>query len=94
VKDTLLSLARASIANAVDVPYKYDLEKTLKDNPWLEKEGAAFITLTSKNDQLRGCIGSTVAHRKLYEDVILNAKSAALNDPRFLALSKEEYEKI
>jgi len=94
VKNTLLSLARASIANAVDVPYNYDLEKTLKDNPWLENEGAAFITLTTNNDQLRGCIGSTVAHRKLYEDVILNAKSAALNDPRFLALNKEEYKKI
>jgi len=93
-KATLLSLARASIANAVDVPYTYDLEKTLKDNPWLEDEGAAFITLTTKNDQLRGCIGSTVAHRKLYEDVILNAKSASLNDPRFIALSKEEYDKI
>jgi len=94
VKETLLSLARASIANAVDVPYTYDLEKTLQENPWLENEGAAFITLTTQNDQLRGCIGSTVAHRKLYEDVILNAKSAALNDPRFITLSKEEYEKI
>ncbi len=93
-KETLLSLARASIANAVDVSYTYDLEKTLKENPWLESEGAAFITLTTNDDRLRGCIGSTVAHRKLYEDVILNAKSAALNDPRFLALTKEEYDKI
>ncbi|WP_309496278.1 AmmeMemoRadiSam system protein B [Sulfurovum sp.] len=94
VKETLLSLARASIANAVDVSYSYDLEKILKENPWLEDEGAAFITLTTKDDSLRGCIGSIVAHRKLYEDVILNAKSAALNDPRFLALTKEEYDKI
>jgi len=94
VKDTLLSLARASIANAVGLPYEYDLEKSLKENKWLEDEGAAFITLTTKTDMLRGCIGSTVAHRKLYEDVILNAKSAALNDPRFIALSKEEYEDI
>ncbi len=93
-KDTLLSLARASLANAVDLPYTYNLEKTLKENPWLEEEGAAFITLTTKDDQLRGCIGSTIAHRKLYEDVILNAKSAALNDPRFIALKKEEYDKI
>lgn len=93
-KDTLLSLARASLANAVDLPYTYNLEETLKENPWLEEEGAAFITLTTKDDQLRGCIGSTIAHRKLYEDVILNAKSAALNDPRFIALKKEEYDKI
>ena len=70
------------------------MEKSLKENKWLEDEGAAFITLTTKDDQLRGCIGSTVAHRKLYEDVILNAKSAALNDPRFIALKKEEYDKI
>ncbi|CAA6825289.1 MAG: COG1355, Predicted dioxygenase [uncultured Sulfurovum sp.] len=93
-KETLLTLARASIANAVDVPYSYNLQNVLQENPWLEEKGAAFITLTKGEDSLRGCIGSTVAHKKLYEDVILNAKSAAMNDPRFLALSQKEYDEI
>jgi len=90
----LLELARASIAKAVGVPYKYDEEITLKENPWLQEKGAAFVTLTTKGDQLRGCIGSLVAHRKLYNDVIENAKNAAIHDPRFVALSEEEFNDI
>lgn len=93
-KETLLSLARASIANAVDIPYAYNLEESLKENPWLEEEGAVFITINTSDGRLRGCIGSLVAHRKLYKDIILNAKSAALDDPRFSALTKEEYADI
>jgi len=50
--------------------------------------------LTTKGEQLRGCIGSLVAHRKLYDDVKENAKNAAIHDPRFVALNKEEFEDI
>jgi len=87
----LLELARASIAKAVGVPYKYNTKITLKENPWLQEKGAAFVTLTTKGEQLRGCIGSLVAHRKLYDDVIENAKNAAIHDPRFVALNEEEF---
>jgi len=90
----LLELARASIAKAVGAPYKYDEKKTLESNPWLQEKGAAFVTLTTKGEQLRGCIGSLVAHRKLYDDVIENAKNAAIHDPRFVALSEEEFDAI
>ena len=90
----LLDLARASIAKAVGIPYSYDEKETLEENPWLQEKGAAFVTLTTKGEQLRGCIGSLVAHRKLYDDVIENAQSAAIHDPRFVALTEDEFKDI
>ncbi|MEA1956381.1 MAG: AmmeMemoRadiSam system protein A [Campylobacterota bacterium] len=94
MKEILLSLARASIADVVGVGYELDLDTLLETNLWLQEEGASFVTITIDNGQLRGCIGSIVAHRKLYEDIIYNAKSAAINDPRFNKLTKDEFNRI
>lgn len=51
-----------------------------------------FVTLT-KNGQLRGCIGSLIPDKKLYENVIENAVNAANKDPRFVPVTREEMEK-
>jgi len=93
-KKIFLTLAHASIAEAVGLSYTLDLEALLQEEPWLEEEGASFVTLTTSTDSLRGCIGSIIAHQKLYEDIIRNAKSAALYDPRFPSLMLEEFENI
>lgn len=94
-KEVLLRLARAAIAEAVEIPYTLDLDEMIQENPWLKEEGACFVTLTiGEHELLRGCIGSIVAHRPLYEDLIHNAKSAALNDPRFPSLTQDEFEQI
>ena len=93
MKNVILRLARAAIGEAVGISQDVSLEKMLETNPWLEEEGAVFVTITIDGN-LRGCIGSLVAHRKLYEDIIYNARSAALNDPRFQQLSKEEFKLI
>ena len=93
-KNTLLTLARASIAEAVGLPYTLDLEAVLEENPWLKEQGASFVTLTTSGERLRGCIGSIIAHQKLYEDIIHNARSAALDDPRFPSLTEEEFDAI
>jgi AmmeMemoRadiSam system protein A len=93
-KNTLLTLARASIAEAVGLPYTLDLEAVLEENPWLKEQGASFVTLTTSGERLRGCIGSIIAHQKLYEDIIHNARSAAMDDPRFPSLTEEEFDAI
>ena len=93
MKNVILRLARAAIGEAVGISQDVSLEKMLETNPWLEDEGAVFVTITIDGN-LRGCIGSLVAHRKLYEDIIYNARSAALNDPRFQQLNKEEFKLI
>lgn len=47
------------------------------------QKGAVFVTLKTKEGALRGCIGSLVAHRSLYEDIVENSLSSAFHDPRF-----------
>lgn len=93
--EILISLAKAAILVALNQPDNFDLELTLKTFPKLQKDGAAFITLTTKpNDRLRGCMGSLQAYRPLYKDIIINAQAAALRDPRFNPLTVEELDQI
>ncbi|MDR1851593.1 MAG: AmmeMemoRadiSam system protein A [Propionibacteriaceae bacterium] len=79
----LISLARASIAG------KFHPTDELPDADFLRQPGASFVTLT-KHGQLRGCIGSLEAWRKLGDDVRSNARSAAFSDPRFYPVSEDE----
>lgn len=61
----------------------------LPDPAFLDEPGATFVTLR-RGGELRGCIGSLEADRPLREDVATNARAAALRDPRFAPLTKEE----
>ena len=91
--DILLQIAHTSIKSKFDDTAKIDKEELLLKYPFLEEPGACFITL-NLNNELRGCIGSLEVYGMLIDDVIENAYNAAFNDPRFLELSQEEYEKI
>ena len=94
-REVLLKLARAAIAEEFGSDHGVDKEALRRENPWLNEKGAAFVTLNKKGDgALRGCIGSIIAHRTLYDDIIENAKSAAFHDPRFVALSPQEFNDI
>jgi hypothetical protein len=93
-KEILLQLARFAISEVIGKPENLNVDTLIKDNPWLEEERASFVTITIDGDKLRGCIGSLIAHRKLYLDVIHNAKSAAMHDPRFPPLTLKEFEQI
>ncbi len=95
MEEIYLLLARVAIAQAVGLEYDIDLEEILENYPKLKEKGATFVTITiGKDNTLRGCIGSLEAYRPLYEDIILNARAAALHDPRFVPLSKKEYDDI
>jgi AmmeMemoRadiSam system protein A len=61
--------------------------------PTLQANGASFVTLT-KNDNLRGCIGTLEAYQPLALDVQEHAVAAALQDPRFPKVSPEEVDQI
>jgi len=87
-KRVILALAKEAIKSAV-TNNTINKEAWLKKYPWLAQKGAVFVTL-NKNNNLRGCIGSIVAHQSLIDDIINNAKSAALNDPRFTPLRANE----
>src|SRR5688572_18359735 len=81
---TLLSIARETIETSL-----FTKSTTRESAPWLAQAGATFVTLT-KNDELRGCIGSLEPARRPREDVAQNAHGAALRDPRFPAMSAAE----
>lgn len=95
MNDIVIALAKAAILVALNQPEDFKLEQALKTYPALEENGAVFVTINiMPNEQLRGCIGSLQAYRPLYKDIIANAQSAALNDPRFKPLSTEELKNI
>ena len=54
-----------------------------------DEYGACFVTL-EKEDRLRGCIGSIIAHQPLVNDLVNNAKNAAFKDFRFKPVSQDE----
>ncbi len=91
-KETLFTIARYSIESWFSnkkIPKIEDdnLSKKLK-----ERYGA-FVTLKI-DGALRGCIGKFVSDDPLFEAVSLSAISSAFNDPRFPAITKEEYPKL
>ena len=61
--------------------------------PRLLEEGASFVTLTM-DGQSRGCVGALEPYQSLAEDVREHAVAAALEDPRFPAVSERELKQI
>ncbi|NOX16044.1 MAG: AmmeMemoRadiSam system protein A [Epsilonproteobacteria bacterium] len=85
----LLQIAKASILTKFDSKYAIDRVDILQSHPFLGEKRATFVTL-NYNHQLRGCIGSIIAHKTLLVDIMANALSAAFGDPRFPPLDKTE----
>ena len=92
-KKILIDIAKAAILEELTGKKIIDREQLLQQYPELGRDGAVFVTL-NENHQLRGCIGSIIAHQPLIDDLIHNAKSAAFSDPRFRPLSKDEFDKL
>lgn len=83
---TLLAIAQDAIAHELGLAQAPRTDGAA----WLSLAGATFVTLV-KDGQLRGCIGSLAASRALGADVAANAVAAALRDPRFPPLTKQEW---
>lgn len=87
--DFVIDFCKKSILSGLQLG-EYDLNKY---DCVFEEAGACFVTI-ELDGILRGCIGSTIAHRPLIEDLRINAHAAAFSDPRFPALTINEYDKI
>jgi len=85
---TLLKLARSEIASKLGHDVSFPAQAG-----WLAEPGASFVTLT-RQGELRGCIGTLEAHRPLGLDVRENAVAAAFRDPRFMPLTRVEFDEI
>lgn len=66
--------------------------------PKLLRPGAAFVTITTFYEyevrELRGCIGHVFAVKPLVRSVIEVAVEAAVSDPRFPPMKRDELEKV
>lgn len=90
-RDELLRVAREAIeAHFKDSP---PFEPVINSDRLKEKRGA-FVTLHDKKHCLRGCIGTFMSDRPLYNTIKEMAVQAAFHDPRFFPLEKEELKDI
>jgi AmmeMemoRadiSam system protein A len=89
----LVKLAKNTVEEYVkngDI-YFPDLEEYKE---YLNVRKGVFVTL-HKGKELRGCIGTYLPTRKnIIEEIIMNAISAATEDPRFPPVSKNELDEI
>jgi len=89
----LLQIARDAIHEKYTGQSLINTSEIIKQYPDLSEPGAVFITIT-KDNQLRGCIGSIERYRTLLDDIKENSKSAAFKDPRFNPLEPDELDEI
>lgn len=87
----LLAIARESLRAAVVDKKTYEPPKPASEE--LRAERGVFVTLT-EGGELRGCIGYPLPVKPLYLAVRDNAVNAALNDPRFMPVTKNELDAI
>lgn len=90
IDSVLLRIAKAAILSKFDNSLVINHELLYKEYPNLHLNAASFVTLRYEKD-LRGCIGSLLAHTNLLDDIIHNAQSAAFHDPRFQSLKEAEF---
>lgn len=84
----LVAIARRSLEETLKNGRMYEVDLAALPER-LRAKGASFVTLT-QHGNLRGCIGSAIAHQPLALDVRDNAVKAALADPRFPPMTAEE----
>ena len=89
-RSRLMDIAESSVRSAV-TGSEYTLPDDLPDELALPR--GAFVTL-KKNGQLRGCIGSIRPVDPLAVCVSQVARSAAVEDPRFVPVSETELEDL
>jgi AmmeMemoRadiSam system protein A len=91
-RQLLLQTAKEAIRQGLDNGRVLPLNSEDYPEPCQEHR-ATFVTLT-KNQQLRGCIGSLEAERALIVDIAKNACAAANKDPRFPPVQVSEFEQL
>jgi len=88
----LLKIAREALEKSTQAKILPEI-KLENLPPSLQVNGASFVTLT-KNNNLRGCIGTLEAYQPLAMDVQEHTVAAALQDPRFPGVRSEEVNQI
>lgn len=92
-EDDYVRLARKSLESYVLSQKVIESEAELPSEMHHNKAGT-FVSI-KKNGQLRGCIGTTAPTRdSIAEEIIHNAISAGIHDPRFLPITSQELSEL
>lgn len=91
-RNRLLTIAREAIAAVLD-GRKLDVQPEQFDEA-LRRPAGAFVSLHTRDGNLRGCIGSIRPVAPLCEAVSASAINAAFRDPRFYAVRKDELDDL
>lgn len=87
--DSVPALARKAVESFVGLGIQIDPPNDLP--ALLQARAACFVSLKTRDGQLRGCIGTIEPVKdSLAEEIIANAINAATRDPRFSPVSNEE----
>jgi len=89
-QSVLLNIARESIQEVLQAQQSINRHELLESYPILGEVVATEVTLYL-NGKSRGTSRSQMPEHSLLEDIILNAKRAAFQDPDFLPISTSEY---
>jgi AmmeMemoRadiSam system protein A len=87
-QDRILQIAHSSILLFFE-NQKYSIPTEWQNDSVLFEKRGTFVTL-SKNNSLRGCIGSILPGKPMWLDISENAVHAAFHDPRFEPLEEGE----
>ncbi len=90
-QEELLRLARQTLVSFLE---KRETPEVKVENPTLQEPQGAFVTLRTKEGQLRGCIGTFEAKDPLWQVVQKMAISAATQDPRFVPVTRSELDSL
>lgn len=92
-EDEYVSLARKSLEYYIKEKSYLKVPKDLRDELTQNRAGV-FVSL-KKHGKLRGCIGTIEpTSDSIAEEIIINAVSAGLRDPRFESVEEDELESI
>jgi AmmeMemoRadiSam system protein A len=89
-KIALLALARTTLESCLNHNPMPELDEA---NSALREKKGAFVSL-HRGDDLRGCIGQLYPDQELYKVVRHCALSAALEDFRFMPVTKDELKEL
>jgi MEMO1 family protein len=89
----LFKTLRKALQNYISEKTIYDCSSLFKKYPFFNQEASCFVTL-SKQEKLRGCIGSLLTTKPLGQDIVLNTIKAAFEDLRFAPVTLEELDEL
>jgi len=89
-RSVLLQLARDSIQEVLEAQNSIDKASLLIEHPLLEQNIPLSVRIYI-NNELRGHSESLNPKYSLLQEIIINAKKAAFEDPNFSPLSTSEY---